>query len=207
MQEARFDLRGAGCGLGNSQNPGDHERPPTEKLEDLETLLALADQMIRAVRPRDIAHHVGDRAHPVHFDRTGIGHLWIKLLQDANLPLLPHGLLCGGNGFRPPDADRNYHSWKKHEIADRNDDHRVRRKRRNIDVVARFFAFPPCGLGTVLKRSQIFHFAHCLVLLECDDETTIPRVAADIGIAPRRQNQSTLKTALGQLKSMYECRP
>ena len=59
-------------GSANPQHAGDEERPAVEELDDLEALLALADEVVGAVGRRDVAHDVGDRAHPVHVDRQRI---------------------------------------------------------------------------------------------------------------------------------------
>ena len=55
--------------LRDPQHARDEERPAVEELDDAEALLALADEMMGAVRRGDVAHDVGDRAHPVQVDR------------------------------------------------------------------------------------------------------------------------------------------
>ena len=83
---------------------GDEERPAVEEFDDLETLLALANEMMRAVRRRDVAHDIGDRAHPMHVDRGRLGDLRVALHQNADLALLAHRLLRGRDRTRPADA-------------------------------------------------------------------------------------------------------
>ena len=72
IDETRLDLGRAGIRLGNLQHARDQERPAAEILDDLESLLALADQVMRAVRRGDVAHDIGERAHAMHVDRRRI---------------------------------------------------------------------------------------------------------------------------------------
>ena len=69
IDEARLDFGRARVRLGDLQHARDQERPAAEIFDDLEALLALADQMMRAVRRGDVAHDIGDRAHAMHVDR------------------------------------------------------------------------------------------------------------------------------------------
>ena len=104
MTKARLDLGRARLRLGNAQHARDEERPAVEESSDLEALLALADEVVRAVRRGDVAHDVGDRADAVQVDRRRIGDLGVALHQDADLALLAHRLLGGGDRARPADA-------------------------------------------------------------------------------------------------------
>ncbi len=150
IDEARLDFRRTGFGFGNPQHARDEERPAAEIFDDLETLLALADEMVRAVRRSDVAHDVGERAHAMHVDGRGICNLGIALQQDADLPLIAHRLLGGGNRLRPAERDRQHQTGKQHRIAHRHDDQRIGRYRRQ----ARSGAFA----GSVLCHD--FHFSH-----------------------------------------------
>ena len=137
MDEARLDVVRHRGRLGDAQHARDEERPAVEELDDLEALLALADEMVGAVGRRDVAHDVGDRAHPVHVDRQGIGGLGVALHQDADRALLAHRLLRRRNRARAADRDRQHHAGKQHGVAHGNDDQRVRRQRRQMHRAAR----------------------------------------------------------------------
>lgn len=130
MDEPGLDLGRARFGLGQAQHAGDEERPAAQELDDLEALLTLADQVMRAVRRRDVAHDAGDGADAVHVDRFGVGHLGIALQQDPDLALVADSLLRGRDRFRPADRNREDEPGKQHRIAYRHDDQGVRRQRR-----------------------------------------------------------------------------
>ena len=116
--------------LGNTQHASHEKWPAVEELNHLEALVALANEMVSAVRRGDVAHDVGDRAHAVHIDRGGIGNIGGTLHQDADLALLADCLLGGGDGARTTDGDRQHQAREQDHIADRNDDERIRRQRR-----------------------------------------------------------------------------
>ncbi len=52
IDEARLDLGAVRLRLRNAQHAGDEERPAAQIFDDLESLLALTDQVMRAVRRR-----------------------------------------------------------------------------------------------------------------------------------------------------------
>ena len=118
--------------LRNAQHAGDEERPAAQIFDDLETLLALADQVMRAVRRGDVAHDVGDRAHAVHVDRGRVGDVGRALQQNADLTLVAHRLLRGGDRLRPADRDRQHQAGKQHGVAHRHDNERVGRQWRQM---------------------------------------------------------------------------
>ncbi len=62
-------------GSGIRKHARDQERPTAEIFDDLETRLALADEMVGAVGRGDVAHDIGDRAHAMHVDRGWIVHI------------------------------------------------------------------------------------------------------------------------------------
>ena len=127
VDEARLDVVRHRGRLGDAQHAGDEERPAVQELDDLEALLALADEMVGAVGRGDVAHDVGDRAHPVHVDRQGIGGLGVALHQDADRALLAHRLLRRRDRARTADRDRQHDAGKQHGVAHGNDDERIRR--------------------------------------------------------------------------------
>ena len=83
-----------------------------------------------AVRRRHVAHQVGDGANPVKVGGLGILQTLVPLHHDAELTLLAHRLLGGGDRARSAHADRQNHAGKQHRIAYRHDNKRVRRQGR-----------------------------------------------------------------------------
>ncbi len=130
MDEARFDLARLGRRLGDAHDVGDEERPAAEIILDAETLLALADQVMRAVRRRDEADDVGDRAEAVHVGWNRVGRLGVALHDDADRLLLAHGALRGQDRARAPERDRQGDAGEEHEAAHRYDDQPIGRQRR-----------------------------------------------------------------------------
>jgi hypothetical protein len=125
VDETRLDFVRHRCWLGNPQHPRDKERPPVQEFDDLEPLFALADEMVRAIRRRDVARDIGNRTHAMHIDRKWIGRFGIALHQDTDRPLVPHRLLCGCYRARATDCDRQHDAWEQHGVAHRNDDERI----------------------------------------------------------------------------------
>ena len=142
IDEPRLDLGRAHVRLGDLQHASDEERPAAEIFDDLEALLALADQVVRTVRRGDVTDDVGERAHAMHVDRGRIGDLGITLQQDADLALIAHRLLRGGDRLRPAERDRQHQAGEQHGIAHRHDDQRIGRQRRQ-----RAAAFGRPGIG------------------------------------------------------------
>jgi len=131
IDEASFHFGAGRLGLGDLQHACDEERPAVQILDHLEALLALADEMMRAIRPGDVAHDIGERAHAMHVDRRRLRHLSVPLQQDADLALIAHCLLRGRDRFRPAERDRQHETRKQHGVAHRHDDERIRRQRRH----------------------------------------------------------------------------
>ena len=125
IDETRLDLRAAHARLRDLHDARDHERPAGQELADLEALLALADEVMPAVRRGDVAHDVGDRAHAMHVDRRRIGDLRVALHENADLTLIAHGLLGRGDRLLPAKRHREHHAGKQHGAAHRHDDQRV----------------------------------------------------------------------------------
>ena len=146
VHEARLDLRPAHGGFGNLQHARDHERPAGQILDDLKALFALADEMIGAVRRREVAHDIGDGAHAMHVDRRRIGDFGIALHENPDLALVAHRLLRGGHRFRPAERDRQHKAGEQHGRAHRHDDQRVGRQRRQ------------CPRGSFPRRLFGLHF-------------------------------------------------
>ena len=138
-----------GSARGSAATRATRNGQPLRYSSDLEALLALADEMMRAVRRGDVAHDVGDRAHAVHVDRGGIGDVGRALHQNADLTLVAHRLLRGGDRLRPAERERQHQAGKQHGVAHRHDDERVRRQwRQRLAFFARS------------ARGQHFEFSH-----------------------------------------------
>ena len=89
-----------------------------------------ADDMVRAVAAGDVAHDVGDGADAEEVDLAGLGDLEIALRKDADLALHAHGLLGRGDRALPAEGERDDRAREEDEVADRHDDERVGRQRR-----------------------------------------------------------------------------
>ena len=126
VDEARFDFGGENPRLRDAQHARHQERPAAQIFDDLKTLLALADQVMRTIGRRDVAHDVGDRTHAVHVDRARIGNFAVALQKDSDLTLFPHRLLRGTDRLRPAERNGQHLPRKQHRVAHRHDDQRVR---------------------------------------------------------------------------------
>ena len=98
VKKAGLDVRCQHPRLLDPENPRHDERPLLHELGDPEALLALEDDMVRAVGRIHIAQDVGDGAGSVQINRGRVGHLRVPLHQEADLTLLPHRLLGRGDG-------------------------------------------------------------------------------------------------------------
>ena len=125
VDEARLDLVALGCGLLDALDPGDEERPAVEEFDDAEACLALDDQVMGLVGPGDVAQHIGDGAHAVHVERTGLLGVGVALGEHADGAALANRRLRRVDRHRPADRQRHHHLGEHHEVADRHDDHRV----------------------------------------------------------------------------------
>ncbi len=126
--EARLHLWPAGGGLSNMKTARQQERMAFDEIGDAEALHALADQMVIAVRCRDVAQDVGHRADAIEIVGAGLVLLDVALQDDDDLALLAHGLLRRRHGRRPPHGDGEDHLGEEHEVAQRDDDQRIRRQ-------------------------------------------------------------------------------
>ena len=125
IEEARLDLGRAHVGLLDALDAGEHERPAAEEVRGAEALLALAHEMVRAVRGGDVADDVGDRADAVEVDRARVGRLGVALHENADLALSAHRFLDGGDRTRPAHGDGKHHAGEQHGLAHRHDDQRI----------------------------------------------------------------------------------
>ena len=128
VKETCFDFRRLRVRLGNPQDTRHEKRPAVEEFDNLESLIALAHEMMRPIRRGDVTHDIRDRTHRVHIDDGRLGDVGVALHQDADLPLLTHRLLSRTYRALTPDRDRQHETGKQDGIADRNDDERIWRQ-------------------------------------------------------------------------------
>ena len=88
-----LDLGRARLRVWYPQHTRDEERPAAQELGDMKPFLALADDVVRAVGRCHVAQDVGRRADAVEAVRGGVFLRRIPLQDDADRPLLAHGLL------------------------------------------------------------------------------------------------------------------
>ena len=99
---------------------------PVQEFEDAEALLALRDDVMRAVLAGEVADDVGDGADAVEVDLApGSSTLAIALREDADLPLGADRVLGGGDRARPAERHRDHHAGEQHELPHRHDGDRV----------------------------------------------------------------------------------
>lgn len=97
MEKTRLDLRTARLRLRDTHDSPDQERPAAQELQDLESLVALADEMVCPIRRGHVASKIGNRPDPMHIGWSRIGHLRVALHENADLALLPDVLLCSSD--------------------------------------------------------------------------------------------------------------
>ena len=136
MNETRFDIRRAKVRLLDPPHPCGEKRLLLDEVLDMETLFALADEMMGAVRRRDVAQNIGDNAHAVQIYRRGIVFLGIALHEKPDRASLPDRLLRGGDRGGPADGDGHDDAREQHEAAHWHDDQRVWRKIGVIEAAA-----------------------------------------------------------------------
>ena len=128
VQKPGLELRGADLRLLDAVDARDQERIAAQEIHDAKALLALAHEVMRAIRRRHIAHEIGQGADAVQVERLRLRELRIALHEDADLALLANRLLGGADRARAADRDREHRPGKQHEAAHRHDDQRVRRQ-------------------------------------------------------------------------------
>src|SRR5438045_9745496 len=112
MDEARLDLGTVRLGLFDARYARRNEWLLPEEIQHPESLLALANDVMGAVRPGNVAQDIGDGAGTVQIDQRRLGLLRIALHQQTHLPAFADGLLGGGDRARPSDGDRKAHARK-----------------------------------------------------------------------------------------------
>ena len=59
--------------------------------------IALADEVVRPVGSGHVARKIGNGADPMHIGWPRICHVRVALHENADLALIPDGLLCGSD--------------------------------------------------------------------------------------------------------------
>jgi hypothetical protein len=89
----------------------------------------LANKLVGPIRRGDVAREIGNGTDPMHIGWPRIGHLRVALHENADLALLPDGLLCGGDRARPANGDGQDQPRKQHGAAHGKNDQRILRQR------------------------------------------------------------------------------
>ena len=106
-------------------DPRHQKRPAVQELDHPEALLALRDDMVRAVLAGQVADDIGDGADPVEIDLARLVDGSVTLGEDADLPFGAHRVLRCGDRARPAERHRNHHARKQHELPHRHDGDRI----------------------------------------------------------------------------------
>ncbi len=128
LHESRLDLAAGGLGLFDAPDARRHEWVALEILDHAEALLPLANDVMRAVGRRDVAHDVGNRANEAKLVRPRPFGLRVPLQQDPDRPLCLRSGLGGGDRAFAAERERKDHSGEEHHLAHGQDDERVLRE-------------------------------------------------------------------------------
>ena len=123
--EARLDFRAGRVRFFDQADAGHEEGIAVQQFDQAKALLALADDVMRAVRRRDVAQHVGARPHQAQVLQPGTVDLRIALQHYADRTLGLDRLLRARDRAFAADGDRQDHAREQHHVAHRYDDHRV----------------------------------------------------------------------------------
>ena len=123
--EARLDLLAGRVGFFDAVHARHEEGIAFQQFDHAKPLLALADDVMRAVRRRHIAQHVGERPHRVQILRTGAIDLRIALQHYADRTLGLDRLLRAGDRIVAAYGDRQDHAGEQHHVAHRHEDERI----------------------------------------------------------------------------------
>ncbi len=125
QHEPGIDIRCVQVGLGQALGSRGEERKSTDELEDSKSLLALADDVVGAVRCRHVTQDRPGRAETVQVDGYRIVLARFPLQHDADRPLGANGGLRGRDRARPAHREREDGLRKQHEVAHRHDGQHV----------------------------------------------------------------------------------
>ncbi len=118
-QTPRLDFRIQGGRLRMQLDARHPERLVLYELEHAEALLALTNEMVRAVRRGHVAHDARDRADAMQPFGLGIGLRRIALQQQSHPSVCLDCLLRARHRPLPADGNRQHQLWKQHRIAHR----------------------------------------------------------------------------------------
>ena len=114
-------------GLRNLVVARGQERQPGNDIDDAEAVLALADQVVHAVRGRQQSDDADDRADLVQIVYTRHVDVRVLLQQHAELAVVGDRFLCGRDRDLAPESDLRHGPGENHEVPDRqNEQHVVR---------------------------------------------------------------------------------
>ena len=165
-----------------------------QELDHPEALLALRDDVVRAVLAGEVADDIGDRADPVEVDLAGLVDARVALGEDADLPFGADGILGGGDRARPAEGDRDHHAREEHEAAAPA---RWRSRRRGSPAPVRV----PFSASLALRVSMSAT-SGSLDLVQAYQQATVGVLALDGVVAAGRQRDPPLEAAIGQLHAV-----
>ena len=157
----------------------DREIPAVEELEHAKALLALRDEVVRAVGPGHVAQHVRGRADPVQVFGPRIVDLGLASgaarrsgAAGARLPARRARDFCAA------DRDRQHDAGEQHEVAHRQDDERVVRAAaataRARPCCARRRARRACGARCGRRHRRTASIAAPLIDFSCSCASDAP---------------------------------
>ena len=154
LDHPRFDFWRDRFRLVRELDARDRERITVQEFHDAETLLPLADDMVRAVGRRQIAHDRRGGSDVVQFRGRRIVGRGIALEDNPDPALAPHRFLNRGDRCFAADVDRHHEPRKQHEVTRGQDDQRVigNRRKAPLGVRARLFGDRLGG-----RRVRLFH--------------------------------------------------
>jgi hypothetical protein len=96
-----------------------------DEIDHPKPLLALADEVVRAVLRRDEAQHAADGADAVEILRARVVHARVLLQQQTNRAVAAHGFLGGFHRALAADREWHHHAREQHQVAHRQDQQHV----------------------------------------------------------------------------------
>src|SRR5471030_2122173 len=125
LHEARLDFLASPVGFFDSAYPGHEEGIALQQLDHAKPLLALTDNVMCAVRRRDIAQNVGERPNQAQILQPRTVDLRIALQHYTDRTFGLDRLLRAGDRTVAADGDRQDHAREQHHVAHRHDDKRI----------------------------------------------------------------------------------
>jgi hypothetical protein len=199
VQRAGLDLRMGGAAVVQVFDPGDQVRETAHGVEHAKAPFALADEVVRAVRGRDVTEDARDRADPLQVVEAGILGLGVLLQQEPDLALGADGLLRPGDGLLALDRHRQDDAREEHHVAHRqHEQHVIGQARQRLGL----------GLGLAARGSQWdLVRAHPFTSTRSAPgqqqlQATIRKLLGDQFPPPGRQGQAPLEAAVRNLEPL-----